>query len=116
MGLAHEGEPGSRYVGKAESSLASRDLRTHFRTGKTGSSTLRRTLAALLREELDLRALPRNRERPAYFANDALAPDGDERLTRSMHDNLEIAVRSHGGSAAWGYGETAVFACGCRST
>lgn len=57
------------YVGKAERSLVGRDLRTHFATGKTGSSTLRRTIAALLREDLDLRAVPRNLSRPDGSAN-----------------------------------------------
>ncbi|MFD7997519.1 GIY-YIG nuclease family protein [Streptomyces mexicanus] len=57
------------YVGKAELSLVGRDLRTHFATGKTGSSTLRRTLSALLREPLELRAVPRNLARPDGSAN-----------------------------------------------
>jgi hypothetical protein len=48
------------YVGKAEDSLVRRDMCTHFTTGKTGSWTLPRSLAALLRNELDLRAIPRN--------------------------------------------------------
>src|SRR5690606_21537157 len=69
------------YVGKAEDSLAGRDVGTHFGTGRTGSSTLRRSLAALLRETLDLRAQPRNPANPGYFANFGLEPDGDERLT-----------------------------------
>jgi hypothetical protein len=37
------------YVGKAEQSLLGRDVRQHFSDGKTGSSTLRRSVAALLR-------------------------------------------------------------------
>ena len=46
--------PDSRplYVGKAERSLASRDLNTHFRTGCTEHSSVRRTFAALLRRSL----------------------------------------------------------------
>jgi hypothetical protein len=79
------------YVGKAEDSLACRDMRTHFTTGRTGSSTLRRSLAALLRNELDLRAIPRNMAKPSHFANFAVAPDGDARLTAWMHDRLTIA-------------------------
>jgi hypothetical protein len=57
------------YVGKAERSLASRDVHTHFATGRTGSSTLRRSMAALLRSELDLHAVPRNLARPDCSAN-----------------------------------------------
>ncbi len=82
---------GPLYVGKAEDSLVRRDMRTHFSTGKTGSSTLRRSLAALLRNELDLRAVPRNTAKPDHFANFALAPDGDARLTAWMHAELTIA-------------------------
>ncbi|MGW3547006.1 GIY-YIG nuclease family protein [Janibacter hoylei] len=52
------------YIGKAERSLVSRDLQTHFTSGKTGQSSLRRSLAALLRVELDLTAQPRNPSRP----------------------------------------------------
>ncbi|MFJ8042048.1 GIY-YIG nuclease family protein [Kitasatospora sp. NPDC096147] len=80
------------YVGKAERSLAGRDLRTHFATGRTGSSTLRRTLAALLREPLALRAVPRNPARPDGSATYALAPEGDERLTAWMRARLCISV------------------------
>lgn len=62
------------YVGKAEESLLDRDLKTHFAIGpsaaaKTGSSTVRRSFAALLRQTLDLHARPRNLNRPERFAN-----------------------------------------------
>lgn len=56
-------------------------MRTHFKTGRTGSSTLRRSLAALLRDELELRAIPRNTARPNHFADFAIDPEGDARLT-----------------------------------
>lgn len=42
------GRDGLLYVGKAERRLRGRDLWTLFNTGRTGRSTLRRTLAALL--------------------------------------------------------------------
>lgn len=80
------------YVGKAERSLVSRDLRTHFATGKTGSSTLRRTVAALLKKQLELRAVPRNLTKPDGSANYSLEVHGDERLTQWMHDHLRLAV------------------------
>lgn len=80
------------YVGKAEQSLVSRDLRTHFATGKTGQSTLRRSLAALLREELNLTAIPRNTSRPDGSANFSLDRHGDERLTEWMVRELAIVV------------------------
>lgn len=80
------------YVGKAERSLASRDLNTHFATGKTGSSTLRRSLAALLCESLGLVAIPRNVAKPSHFSNFALERDGDLLLTEWMRANLRIVV------------------------
>ncbi|WP_424448558.1 GIY-YIG nuclease family protein [Microbacterium arborescens] len=85
------------YVGKAEDSLVSRDLNSHFAMNprskpRTGSSTVRRSFAALLRESLQLEAVPRNLANPERFANYALAPGGDERLNAWMHSRLSLAV------------------------
>jgi hypothetical protein len=84
------------YVGKSESSLRGRELDTHFdmRGGrsKTGSSTVRRSFAALLADRLELRAIPRNTLKPGYFSNYSLQPDDDRRLTAWMHANLELSV------------------------
>jgi len=91
LGLQQPPADGPLYVGKAEDSLVLRDMHTHFQTGKTGSSTLRRSLAALLRTELKLQAVPRNTSNPGHFAHFAVAPDGDARLTAWMHERLEIA-------------------------
>ena len=76
------------YVGKAEQSLQSRDIRTHFATGRTGSSTVRRSFAALLRDPLRLRGVPRNMARPERPANFGLAAEGDERLTAWMREHV----------------------------
>jgi hypothetical protein len=88
------GPPDGRplYVGKAERSLAGRDIRQHFGTGMTGSSTLRRSLAALLRTRLGLSAVPRNPTRPDQFANYALAEPGDACLTAWMEAQLRLAI------------------------
>lgn len=80
------------YVGKAEDSMVKRDLDTHFGNGRTGSSTVRRSFAALLRERLSLAGMPRNPENPGYFANYGLSAIDDSRLTRWMLERLEIAV------------------------
>lgn len=90
LGTNPDGRP--LYVGKAESSLLARDLRQHFADGRTGSSTLRRSFAALLHDRLELHAVPRNPAKPAYFANYGLGPDDDLKLTRWMTDNLAIAT------------------------
>ena len=86
----------SRYR-KAEDSLVRRDLKTRLavgRTGvsKTGSSTVRRSFAALLRDYLGLRVVPRNASKPCHCANFALEGEAEERLTDWMHATLTLAV------------------------
>jgi|GEM_PF-457384 len=81
------------YLGKTENSQVSRDERTHFTSGQTGSSTLRRTLGALLKEKLSLTAIPRNdldfdAGRKSFYKFDELS---EERLTTWMKDNLGLA-------------------------
>lgn len=85
------------YIGKAEDSLVSRDLNGHFATNpkskpRTGSSTVRRSIAALLREALGLHAVPRNLAKPERFSDYGLAEDGDARLNEWMHARLSLAV------------------------
>jgi len=80
------------YLGKAEShSIANRALRTHFASGRTGSSTVRRSFAALLHDDLRLTAIPRNPENPERFSHYGLGASDDEKLTRWMIDHLELA-------------------------
>lgn len=67
-------------------------MRTHFRTGCTGSSTVRRSLAALLRDDLRLVARPRSLDKPGYFANYGLESHGDVRLTTWMTDHLRLVA------------------------
>lgn len=95
LGLAHRAEV-PLYVGKAEDSLISRDLNTHFAVDpeaapKTGSSTVRRSFAALLRGSLNLRGVPRNRLKPGYFAHYGLEDEADRRLTGWMQSHLTLA-------------------------
>jgi hypothetical protein len=97
-GLGLDPQPGcALYVGKSEDDLAQRELGTHFaadptKKARTGSSTVRRTFAALLRDTLDLHAVPRNPAKPGHFSNYGLTPDGDARLTAWMHERLSLAV------------------------
>lgn len=72
LGLAEREAGVPLYVGKSEYDLLARDLNTHFAVGRgtkstTGSSTVRRSLAALLREPLELRAVPRDKSKPNRF-------------------------------------------------
>ena len=92
LGLGDPDDERPLYVGKSEANLADRDLRTHFGDGHTGSSTVRRSFAALLRESLGLRARPRNPVKPDHFDRYALSPTDDAKLTRWMHEHLTIAV------------------------
>ena len=89
------GEPAGRLAAvrrQGRRQPCSRDLKTHFGSGRTGSSTVRRSFASLLREALDLHAQPRNPSRPERFANYGLRGDSDEPLTRWMRQHLLLAV------------------------
>lgn len=92
LGLGAPPDDRPLYVGKAEDSLVARDIATHFGNGRTGSSTVRRSFAALLRDTLDLHGMPRNPRKPDHFPNYGLSPADDTNLTAWMRARLEIAV------------------------
>lgn len=97
LGLEERDSQIPLYVGKSEDDLVTRDLKTHFAIGwgnrsTTGSSTVRRSFAALLREPLKLSGVPRNKSKPGHFSNYALEDDADNRLTDWMQKHLTIAV------------------------
>jgi hypothetical protein len=94
LGVPPDGRP--LYVGKAEASLVSRDLKTHFATGRTGQSSPRRSFAALLAQAgaLQLVAIPRRwrNPEPTKWTHYALEEPGDGQLTAWMCGKLRIAV------------------------
>lgn len=90
LGMPPDGRP--LYVGKAEENLITRDIKTHFGDGRTGQSTVRRSFAALLHDELALRGIPRNTAKPGYYANYGLSPPHDAALTSWMLERLTLAV------------------------
>lgn len=94
LGLGDPPDDRPLYVGKAEDSLVSRDLKTHFASGKTGRSSPRRSLAALLADELELVAMPRRptNPEPRKWTHYALEDPGDGRLTKWMCAHLTLAV------------------------
>jgi hypothetical protein len=94
LGLGKPPNDRPLYVGKAEDSLVARDVKTHFGDGRTGQSTVRRSFAALLHDELGLRGIPRNTEKPGYSANYGLSAAHEAVLTRSMRERLMLAVWS----------------------
>jgi hypothetical protein len=81
------------YLGKTESSQEKRDAKTHFKSGKTGSSTLRKTFGSLLRIKHKLKPIPRNnsdyfKKRLSHFKFD----DKSERIiTEWMQNNLALS-------------------------
>lgn len=92
LGLGAPPDTRPLYVGKSESSLHSWDLLTHFGDGRTGSSTVRRSFAALLRDSLGLRGVPRNRDKPERCANYGLIEEHDVALTKWMRAHLQLSV------------------------
>ncbi|RQD67354.1 MAG: hypothetical protein D5S00_10375 [Tindallia sp. MSAO_Bac2] len=68
--------------------------------GKTGSSTVRRSLGALLKGELALKPIPRNmtdysKRRLSFFRFD---DESEDKLTRWMKRNLSIAFHVYLGN------------------
>ena len=53
---------------------------------------MRRSLAALLRDRLDLRACPRNPDSPGYYASYGLEAPSEVRLSAWMAQSLTLAV------------------------
>ena len=98
LGLGAPPDNRPLYVGKAEKSLRSRKFLTHFsggdesRLSPTGSSTLRRSLAALLKERFGFNGLPRHPAKPGYFSNFGLSASDDQKLARWMTDSLRVAA------------------------
>lgn len=98
---------GLLFVGSTRD-LAARKLSRDFASGKTSSSFLRRSVGALLRDELQLQPVPRDPCRPrrrrtnpahryrslqsAPFVNYRFDDDGEERLSRWMQENLRVGI------------------------
>lgn len=83
------------YVGKAEDSVRRRFAKEHL--ADTGRSTLRRSYGSLLKEELELVAMPRpgkEAPKPINFTNYTFARASDGRLTDWMGTHLTVAART----------------------
>jgi hypothetical protein len=98
LGLGAPPDVRPLYLGKAEASLAGRDVSTHFgyvregrRTSVTGYSTLRRSLAALLRDVRGFRAQPRSVAKPGHYASYGLSSAQDEELSAWMRERLRLS-------------------------
>ncbi|MCW5874604.1 MAG: hypothetical protein KIS88_08170 [Anaerolineales bacterium] len=86
------GESSFLYLGKSQKNLHDRVMGKHLNSKRTGSSTLRRTLGALLLEELALTPLPRSTTEKTQrrFESYKFADEGEERLTYWMKKNLQV--------------------------
>ena len=85
------------YIGMS-GNLAAREYDMHFSSRNTGFSTLRRSIGALLKEELALVAMPRGSGRTeSNYRNYRFKPDGEDRLTSWMMENLEVGIYPTGG-------------------
>ncbi|HYK75991.1 MAG TPA: hypothetical protein VEV16_03380 [Daejeonella sp.] len=94
--LGKFGNPGQLiYVGISEKSLVSRGIETHFKTGQTGWSTLRRSIGAILKSKLKLSAHKRDLN-PKKLRADKYKFDekGEVRLTEWMIENLKMGFWS----------------------
>lgn len=80
------------YIGRTMD-LAERALRNHFKSGSTGWSTLRRTLGAIMKDELALVAIPRSPSRSeSNLRHYRFDPVGEAALTAWMRSNLDTGV------------------------
>lgn len=85
LGLGQAPAATALYVGRADEL---RDLRS----GRTGQSTVRQSFAALLRDHLELRGVPRNQTKPERFEIYALDEAADEKLTVWINAKVQLAV------------------------
>jgi hypothetical protein len=84
LGLGNAPPGAALYVGKTEA--------MPFRAVRTAQSTVRRSFAALLRDHLGLRGIPRNQTKPERLAEFALSEEQDVMLTEWLDARLEMAV------------------------
>jgi hypothetical protein len=85
------GDDGLIYIGMAVD-LTRRELMQHLRSNGTGGSSLRRSLGAILKKELELRAIPRSESKTdsKRFSHFRFTAEGEAKVTKWMHQNLEI--------------------------
>ena len=81
------------YIGKTESSQETRDAKTHFTSGKTGSSTVRKSIGSLLCEQKKLKPIPRNETdyKKGRFSHFKFDSDSEEKITNWMKNNLALS-------------------------
>jgi hypothetical protein len=89
IGPIHIGPAGLLYVGMTESSL---EVRNHFSHEDSSFSSLRRSLGAILKQELRLCAVHRGQGQSSKdFTHYRFAGTGEQQLTQWMERNLEYS-------------------------
>jgi hypothetical protein len=89
-----EGKHGLLYIGLS-TNLTSREFEQHFSSGNTGFSTFRRSIGALLKDRLSLRAIPRAfGPSETNVCNYRFNDDSEARLTTWMREHLEVGVHA----------------------
>ena len=80
------------YLGKTKLGQMARDAKEHLADGGTGHSTLRRSLGALLREQLNLKPCPRSDSEKSErrFTNFKFDSLGEKKLTSWMKNHLSV--------------------------
>lgn len=81
------------YIGKTESSQQKRNANTHFKSVKTGSSTVRKSFGSIIKDKLSFIPIPRNdsdflKGRLSHFKFDI---ESENKLTEWMKSNLSIS-------------------------
>lgn len=81
------------YIGKTESSQEKRDAKTHFATGKSGSSTVRKSIGSILYLQENLKPIPRNDSdyKKGRFSHFKFDNESEKIITNWMIKNLALS-------------------------
>ena len=80
------------YIGSS-SDLREREFEHHLNSENTGFSTLRRSIGAIFKEDFGLKAIPRSSgPSKTNVRNYKFLPEGEEKLTNWMTDNLGVGI------------------------
>jgi len=81
------------YIGKTESSQEKRDAKTHFTSGKTGSSTVRKSIGSILCAKENLKPIPRNDSdyKKRKFSHFKFDDTSEKIITNWMKNNFALS-------------------------
>jgi hypothetical protein len=81
------------YIGKTESSQEKRDSKTHFTTGKTGNSTVRKSIGSILCSQENLTPIPRNDSdyEAGRFSHFKFDEPSEKIITNWMKNNFALS-------------------------